>query len=182
MAEHRVVFVSKDDKFCVDEKAAGEISSRDGSIRFFHVRGNSRPLADVYNGFLSGPEQPDFTYFVHADVGLDFEGLARHVEDASGRYDVMGLCGCEKLNVSISPLNWFNGSRPWPQHRWGCVSHGELGDQVSFFSAHSPDVRDREVACVDGLCIIFGRKAVESGLRFDPAVGAFDCYDTDVSL
>ena len=89
------------------------------------------------------------------------------LEQLSGKYDLIGLCGCAKISVGQSPLNWFCGSIPYPNDRWGCVTHGELGGQVSFFSQHRPDVLDHEVACIDGLCIIFSRKAIDSGLRFD---------------
>ena len=41
---------------------------------------------------------------------------------------------------------------------------------------------DHEVACIDGLCIIFSRKAIDSGLRFDEALSPFDFYDTDISM
>ena len=184
MAKHRVIFVSKDESFSLDRKAADEISRRDPDMTFCYVAANTAPLATVYNAFLSEPDAAewDYTYFTHAYVSLDFEGLKRHIESIDGKYDVIGLCGCEKFNVSQTPLNWFNGSRPFPGNRWGCVSHGELGDRISFFSAHSPDVGDREVACIDGLCIIFSKKAVQSGMKFDPSVGEFDCYDTDISM
>ena len=184
MAKHRVIFVSKDENFSIDRVESDKISKKDPDLTFCYVQSNKAPLADVYNAFLSEPDSMswDFTYFMHADVQLDFEGLKAHVESVADKYDVLGLCGCEKFNVSQAPLNWFNGSRPFPQHRWGCVSHGELGDQTSFFNAHSPDVTDREVACIDGLCIIFSKKAVRSGMRFDPSVGEFDCYDTDISM
>lgn len=46
---------------------------------------------------------------------------------------------------------------------------------------HSPDVLDHEVSCIDGLCIVFTKKAVESGLRFDEQF-KFNCYDTQISF
>ena len=104
------------------------------------------------------------------------------LERLNGKYDLVGLCGCAKISVGQSPLNWFCGSIPYPNDRWGCVTHGELGGQVSFFSQHYPDVLDHEVACIDGLCIIFSRKAIDSGLRFDEALSPFDFYDTDISM
>ena len=184
MAKHRIVFVSKDDKFSFDRKTSAAVQEQNPNLEFCYVAHNVQPLADVYNSFLqaAGSDEWDFTYFTHADVLLDFVALVQHVERAADKYDVMGLCGCEKFNVSVSPLNWFNGSRPFPPSRWGCVTHGELGDATSFFNMASPDTEDKEVACIDGLCIIFSKKAVQAGLRFDRSVGDFDCYDTDISM
>ena len=86
------------------------------------------------------------------------------------------------MNVSQSPLNWWTGSNPTPFTKWGCVTHGELGDQTSWFSEHSPNIMDAEVACIDGLCIIFTKRALESEIEFDESLGAFDFYDTDLSM
>ena len=105
-----------------------------------------------------------------------------HVESVAGKYDLMGLCGCQFLSVGQSPLNWFCGSRHRPEGRWGCVQHGEIGSYTSYFSSEFPDVTDHEVSCIDGLCIIMSRRAVDAGMRFDPVVGQFNCYDTDISL
>ena len=41
---------------------------------------------------------------------------------------------------------------------------------------------DAEVACIDGLCIIFSKEALDSSLLFDEDLGAFDFYDTDISM
>ena len=96
------------------------------------------------------------------------------LEAVKDKYDLIGLCGCDKISVSQSPLNWFCGSRPFPMNRWGCVTHGELGDQITYFSQHSPEILDHEVACIDGLCIVFTKKAVEAGLRFDENLAPFE--------
>jgi len=94
---------------------------------------------------------------------------------------VFGLCGTEVANVSQSPLNWYTSSNPTPGKRWGCVTHGELGNTTSFFSGDRESVTDHEVALIDGLCIVFGKKALESEMTFDETF-MFDQYDTDCSL
>ena len=119
---------------------------------------------------------------MHADVSFDPVGVMNQLENLNGKYDLIGLCGCARISVGQSPLNWYCGSIPYPGDRWGCVTHGELGGQVSFFSQHHPDVADHEVACIDGLCIIFSRKAIDAGLRFDEMLSPFDFYDTDISM
>lgn len=118
---------------------------------------------------------------MHADVEVDLNKLIAHIEACKDKYDVMGLCGTSVMNVSQSPLNWWTGSNPTPNAKWGCVTHGELGDKKSFFSSHSPDVTDHEAACIDGLCIVFGPKAIESGMTFDEQF-TYDFYDTDISF
>lgn len=184
MLKHRFVFVSKDASFKFDREKSAALSAAQPNLRFDYVQDNRQPLADVYNVILGEEDSrdSDFVYLMHADVSLDFLRLAEHVESVSGKYDLIGLCGCAKFSVSQSPLNWFCGSNLFPDFRWGCVTHGELGNQTSFFSHHSPDVTDHEVACIDGLCIIFTKKAVSSGLRFDNTLGAFDFYDSDISM
>lgn len=182
MLKHRFVFVSKDSTFKVEREKSAQITAEYPEIKFDYIADNKQALADVYNAILDGDSDSDFIYLAHADISLNFQELARQVEALDGKYDVIGLCGCSKFNVSQSPLNWFCGSRPFPESRWGCVTHGELGNQVSFFSQHSPNVTDHEVACIDGLCIIFSRKAISAGLRFDNTLSKFDFYDTDISM
>ena len=182
MLKHRFVFVSKDSAFKVRREETAKLAAECPMLRFDYVADNKSALADVYNIILDEDVDSDFIYLMHADISLNFIGLAKQVETLDGKYDVMGLCGCAKISVSQSPLNWFCGSRPFPMDRWGCVTHGELGNQTSFFNQHSPDVTDHEVACIDGLCIIFTRKAISSGLRFDNKLGQFDFYDTDISM
>ena len=53
---------------------------------------------------------------------------------------------------------------------------------MSWFSQHSPDVGDHEVACIDGLCMIFTKTALESRIEFDPGIGKYNCYDTALCL
>ena len=52
----------------------------------------------------------------------------------------------------------------------------------SFFSKDREAVTDHEVACIDGMCIVFGPKAIaDSELNFD-TMFSFDFYDTDISF
>ncbi len=144
---------------------------------------NKVSLTKLYNQLLSDARQDkevDFVLFMHADVKLDFQHLIDHLLECKDKYDVFGLCGCTKFSVGRSPLNWFTGSQPFPNFRWGCVTHGELGDQKTFFSEDRQGTTDAEVACIDGLCIILGKKAIDSGITFDEMF-QFDQYDTDFS-
>lgn len=175
------VFVSKDSNFKLPSEETAEYSNE--NISFEYVANNSNPLPSVYNAAIERhKDKADYIALVHADVRFDIRKLCAHIDECASKYDVMGLCGCAKISVSQHPFNWFCGSRPYPEFRWGCVTHGELNDHRSYFSSHSPDVMDHEVACIDGLCIILSKTAIDKGLRFDESLGKYNLYDTDISF
>ena len=176
--------VSKDSSFKMD-KAKFEEAGLDDTVEFEMVPDNTTPLPVLYNKELRkerGSPLYDGLIFMHGDVSFNVKAFVDHLKEVYGKYDIIGLCGTSTLNVSQSPLNWWTGSNPTPFTKWGCVTHGELGDQTSWFSEHSPNVMDAEVACIDGLCIIFTKRALESKIEFDESLGAFDFYDTDLSM
>lgn len=185
MSRFKFVIVSKDEAFKMYYAQFSIDHIRPVEVSF--VPNNTDALAKVYNKYLddlrsqSSDKTADFIVFIHADVAFCIDDLLLHIERCKDKYDVMGLCGTSIVNVSQSPLNWWTASNPTPNAKWGCVTHGELGNQKSFFSQHSPLVTDHEVACIDGLCIIFGPKAIASGIRFDEQF-TFDFYDTDISF
>lgn len=179
----RFVFVSKDEKFMMPNEYTDNIKRENDELRFDYVRNNSTSLASLYNVMLSEDNSKyDYVVLMHADVKLDINSFVDHLESVGGKYDVIGLCGCSKISVGRSPLNWFCGSIPFPNDRYGCVTHSEMGNQTSFFNAHHPDITDHEVACIDGLCIILSRHAIDAGLRFDEDLTGFNCYDTQISF
>ena len=143
---------------------------------------NKTGLPKLYNILIDDANKMnyDFLILMHADVKLDLAHFIDHLLECKDKYDAFGLCGCTKISIGRSPLNWFTGSQPFPDQRWGCVTHGELGDQKSFFSEDRQDTTDAEVAFIDGLCIVLGRKAIESGIKFDEQF-LFDQYDSDFS-
>lgn len=175
----KLITVSKNE----DQKIIG-IDTIPNNVYHIAINNNNQPLPKIYNKYLGETRKnndADFLIFMHADVFLDIKHLLNHIVECKDKYDVMGLCGTSILNVSQSPLNWWTASNPTPQAKWGCVTHGELGNQTSFFNQHSPDITDHEVACIDGLCIIFGPKAIQSEMMFDDQF-IWDFYDTDISL
>lgn len=183
--------VAKDDQFKLTQKDFDAVASSrtDITIHTAFVKNNTKSLTKVYNDLLksahvnleSHESMYDYVVLMHADVCLDINHLITHIIECDGKYDLMGLCGTEVLKVGHTPLNWFTGSMTTNDKRWGCVTHGELGNQLSFFSKDRESITDHEVACIDGLCIIFSRKAVENGLMFDENL-KFNCYDTQISL
>lgn len=182
-----IYFVSKDDQFKLsDADIAQFFADNDqyvGKVKVFKIKDNTTPLTKLYNSLIDNiyDDKLDCIVFMHADVKLDLAHLVKRIDECKDKYDAFGLCGCSKIQLSQSPLNWWCGSRPFPNSRWGCVTHGELGNQTSFFSSHSPDVYDASVACIDGLCIGMYKSAIDKGIRFDEQF-AFDFYDTDFSL
>ena len=193
MSKIFILMVSKDSNFAIDEFTIQDFYAKwpeyVGNVDIQKISNNMMPLPELYNNVLldmkyktfANKEEYDFVVFMHADVSLSLVDLIMDIERCKDKYDVMGLCGCAKISVNESPLNWFTGSRQYPESRWGCVTHGETGNQMSYFSMHSPDVKDHSVACIDGLCIIISKKAAEDGLRFDTKMH-FNCYDTQISL
>lgn len=185
MKKIEFVFVSKSDDFKLARDFTDEFNKKYENVTFNYVSYNTNSLADVYNTFINmhrNAKDIDYLVFMHADVSLDLKKFIEHIENVDGKYDVLGLCGCSKISVSQSPLNWWTGSNLFPEHKWGCVSHGELGDTISFFNNHSPNITDHEVACIDGLCIILSKNAIENTtVLFDPTF-TFSHYDTDFSF
>lgn len=190
MIDYKIKFiiVSKDDKFSLTGENISDLYkiNKDfgDSVRFQKIANNKENLTIVYNRELRHERENksnDFLVFLHADVVVDFSHMIKHIIECKDKYDIMGLCGCQKIITSQSPLNWFTGSMQIPQSRFGCVTHGELGNHKSFFSGDRQKITDAPVACIDGLCIIFGRKTLESNIEFDERL-RFNCYDTQISF
>lgn len=180
----KFIAVSKNNEFKMSKEALEK--GQDGiECEVVQIADNTEPIARVYNKFLDKEKKDikhDWLVFMHADVSFNPDMLLPHMRDAGPKYDLVGLCGTSHFSIGSSPLNWWTSSNNDPSSKWGCVTHGELGDQTSWFSSHSPSVMDAEVACIDGLFIAFSKKALESELRFDEQYDGFDFYDTDISM
>ena len=193
MSKIFIMLVSKDTRFSISDSAIQDFYAKwpeyVNIVKFKKISNNMMPLPELYNNVLDNmkyktfddKEEYDFVVFMHADVSISLIDLVTDIERCKDKYDVMGLCGCAKISTNESPLNWFCGSNKYPQSRWGCVTHGEAGNQMSYFSMHSPDVKDHSVACIDGLCIIISKHAADVDLRFGTEF-TWDQYDTDLSF
>lgn len=180
----KFVAVSKDSSFKMSNEKFTELEDGD-EVEFVQVPDNEEALPIVYNKFLREERKSrnhDVLAFMHGDVSFNGKLFISHLKSIYEKYGIIGLCGTSTLNVSQSPLNWWTGSNPTPFTKWGHVTHGELGDITSWFSEHSPNVMDAEVACIDGLCIMFCKQALDSSIEFDETLGKFDFYDTDISM
>ena len=180
----KFVAVSKDSSFKMSKEKFTGLDEGD-EVDLVQVPDNEDALSIVYNRFLREERKSrsyDVLAFMHGDVSFNGKAFIDHLKSIYGKYGIIGLCGTSTFNVSQSPLNWWTGSNPTPFTKWGYVTHGELGDITSWFSEHSPNVMDTEVACIDGLCIMFCKQALDSSIEFDETLSKFDFYDTDISM
>lgn len=184
----QIVFVSKNNDFLITREESQifekQHENSDNIVNFAYVSNNKLPLADVYNNFiLEHRNKKDINTLIlmHADVKLNLDLLIQHINEVDGKYDIIGLCGCSKIKLSQKPFNWFTGSQAFPESRYGYVMHGEIS-QGTFFNFKYPSISDHEVACIDGLCIIFTSNALyNSDILFDNRF-TFSHYDSDISL
>lgn len=145
---------------------------------------NKEGLPKVYNVFLNNcrKDQVETAIMIHADVSFDYYSIMKHYLQIQNKYDIVGLAGTRKIELSISPLTWFTGSRNYPEERYGRVTHRQFNLGESFFNGHHhPNVKDVEVSTVDGLCFILNRNVIDSEARFDERFN-FDFYDLDFCL
>lgn len=181
-----VVFVSKNDSFSFTEEDEKNFFLLNPTfskyITFTRIPNNTDNLTKVYNRTLdekTNGKQPDFVAFVHSDSTMDFIHIFNKLDECKEKYDVIGLCGTQRVVTSQTPLNWFTSSIPCPDRRVGCVKHGD--GRESYFSRTRPGLEDAPVGMIDGVFIAFGRRALERGIRFDEQF-AFDQYDSDISF
>lgn len=148
------------------------------------VSNNKTGLPKVYNDFLedSRSKKLDAVILCHSDVVFDYRSIIAHYLSVCGKYDIVGFAGTKKIDLKISPLTWFTGSKNFPSERFGKVFHTQFNLGESFFNIHSPSVSDTEVCTIDGLCMILGKKVLENPkIRFDEQF-LFDFYDLDFCL
>ena len=188
----KFVFVSKDNDFLMSDDDFNSVMKSDSlSVYTEFISDNSIELPTIYNQTICSSINPnthtcDFDYIVlsHADVKFNPVSFISHLIWIDGKYDLIGLAGTKKLNASSSPLNWFVGSNQFPYSRYGDVTMTDKnGSEVRcFYNQHRPEIKDTEVVCIDGLCIILSKKLIEKGFRFDTGISDFDFYDTSASF
>ena len=188
----KFVFVSKDNDFLMDEDDFNSVMKSDSlSVYTDFISDNKIDIPTIYNQTICSSINPnthtcDFDYIVlsHADVKFNPVSFISHLIWIDGKYDMIGLAGTKNLNSSASPLNWFVGSNQFPYSRFGDVTMTDKnGSEVRcFYNQYTPDVKDTEVVCIDGLCIILSKKLINQGFKFDESIAPYDFYDTDSSF
>ena len=188
----KFVFVSKDNDFLMSDDDFNSVMKSDSlSVYTEFISDNKIDIPTIYNQTICSSINPnthtcDFDYIVlsHADVKFNPVSFISHLIWIDGKYNMIGLAGTKNLNSSASPLNWFVGSNQFPYSRYGDVTMTDKnGSEVRcFYNQYKPEIKDTEVACIDGLCIILSKKLIEKGFRFDTGISDFDFYDTGASF
>ena len=188
----KFVFVSKDNDFLMSDDDFSSVMKSDSlSVYTEFISDNKIDIPTIYNQTIGSSINPnthtcDFDYIVlsHADVKFNPVSFISHLIWIDGKYDMIGLAGTKNLNSSSTPLNWFVGSMDFPYSRYGNVTMTDKnGSEVNcFYNQFKPDVKDTEVACIDGLCIILSKKLINQGFKFDESIAPYDFYDTDSSF
>lgn len=177
--EYAVVMVSPSREFMMER-----IDRDDVSVS--QVVDNRTPLGTVYNKFIDDVRNSDLScewlILQHHDVKYDVDMVLDGLKRMKGKYDLVGMVGCKRMSVGTARLNWFTGSRGYPLGRYGIVNHLDDDRGVSDFSYHHPDVKDTQVACVDGLWMAFSSDFIRrTQIRFNEWM-KWNCYDTDICL
>lgn len=126
----------------------------------------------------------DYLILMHSDVYLSLYEFVKRLADSNRKYNVVGVAGTKKLNISQSPLTWFTGSHRFPDDRYGRIIHecGELLAESFFNKNKHADVSDTEVLTIDGLLMCLDKKTMQSeNVRFDTTF-TYDFYDLDFCL
>ena len=129
----KILSISKDDRISIEKI---------NNIEYVDVINNTTPITTLYNKEIEKSQDYDYLIFMHGDVNVDLTHMIPHMIECSSKYDIMGLCGCQKMNTSHSPLNWFTGSSHFPEGRYGYVTHGEDNKGTSFFNYKKPEITD----------------------------------------
>ena len=167
-------------------EAIKALDERGDHVEIGLLPNNNRPLTVVYNEFLKdireNHKDTDYAVLLHSDVAFDIVALVDRLKATEGKYDLVGLAGAKKVKASQVPLTWYTGSIPFPDERYGRISM-DVGGRVeeSFYNARTPGVIDTPVAMVDGLCLVLGKKMLESDIQFDEQF-TNDFYDSDLCM
>lgn len=189
MKSVKIVSVSKNKKHLIKNNdfttSVSDIDNEIGiSTKIINLSDNKDGLPKVFNRFLneSKNDNTDILMLLHADVMFDYNTVMKHYLKVSEKYDIVGFAGTKKIDLSISPLTWFTGSRNFERERFGRITHKQFNLGESFFNGFShPEIKDTEVSTIDGLCMILNKKVINSDVQFDERFN-FDFYDLDFCL
>ena len=92
----KFVIVSKDDSTCFKDDDFNCMQNVDVE----YINNNIIGLPTLYNKAIDENKDFDFIVLMHADVWFDVKSFVMHVEAVKDKYDLIGLCGCDKISVS----------------------------------------------------------------------------------
>ena len=118
----KFVFVSKDSEFRMPREKMDALD-RASALYFPN---NAEPLSKVYNRALDEDKDSDFILLVHADVSFDPAGVMDQLESVSGKYDLLGMCGCAKKLGRKKGIHIYQCVRDGLIRRFGEEWYNEL--------------------------------------------------------
>lgn len=139
---------------------------------------NKEGLPTVYNKALTNIEKSDYLVFTHDDITLNDAFFFDTI--ISSKFDVIGAVGGKAWGI---PGGFDLAHRPliWTVATCGKGASGfmlhDLKDGRNLPSSYG--YAPQETMTLDGSIIIFTRKAVEKGLRWDEGF-SFHWYDMDI--
>ena len=142
--------------------------------------GNKDGLSTVYNKALTNIEKSDYLVFTHDDITLNDAFFFDKV--INSKFDVIGAVGGKAWGI---PGGFDLEHRPliWTVATCGKGASGFMLHDLHTYGDHympsSYGYAPLETMTLDGSIIIFTRKAVEKGLRWDEGFG-FHWYDMDI--
>ena len=128
--------------------------------------GNNEPLAITYNAAIEGSPPDTVLVFCHDDVELGPDNLALQLQEALARFDVVGVCGNQRLQRGQVAW-WINPKNDqWDHaHLSGAIRHGTLRHFKTQVYGPTP----MPVQSLDGVFIAVRALTLQrSGVQFDP--------------
>lgn len=122
---------------------------------------NKIGLTKIYNSFITRENQDKKIIFVHDDVLIDDVFLFEKLDVAFEKYDIVGLAGTKKCDITKPPAWHLMSER---QDHVGEVAHSK--DKVHWTTVFGPT--DSRALIIDGLFIAVSvKRLLETNTRFD---------------
>lgn len=140
---------------------------------------NTTGLGEVYNIYFD-KINTDYAICIHDDVRIDDIDFFEKIIQYSADFDIMGVAGgCNFSFKRHERLSWMSVINQKTDLA-GCVQHrmSKEGETPEIFSSCCYGPYPRKVLSIDGLIMIFNKKAYKS-IKFDPQF-TFDFYDLDL--
>lgn len=139
---------------------------------------NTSGLPRIYNKAIDNSTDLNFIVFTHDDIWINDHMFFHKV--ISSKFDVVGAVGGLFWGV---PSGFPIDAKPliWTMATCGKGASGFMNHDLKngYFLPSSYGVAPQQTMTLDGSIIIFTRKAIESGLRWDECF-RFHWYDMDI--